>query len=72
MRPRFLLFSAIRQLERDPWTNEIVRRSMFVVTVEIVFGGSEKIAVGRGRTLGKKMTELLIFMHRRTCRITRL
>ena len=52
MRSRFFPFSAIRQLERDHGTNESVRRSMFAVTVEIVFGGSEQIAVGRGRTLG--------------------
>ena len=45
---------------------------MFAVTLEIVFGGLEQIAFGRGRTFGKKLTGLLTFMHRRTCRITRL
>ena len=53
MRPRFSPFFAIKQLERDPGTNNIVRRSILAETVEIVFGGSEQIAVGRGRTLGK-------------------
>ena len=53
MRSRFFPFSAIRQLERDLGTNSIVRMSILAVTVEIVFGGSEQIAVGRGRTLGK-------------------
>ena len=53
MRSRFFPFSAIRQLERDLVTNSIVRMSILAVTVEIVFGGSEQIAVGRGRTIKK-------------------
>ena len=34
---------------------------MFAVTVEIVFGGSEQIAVGRSRTLGKNDKVIYIY-----------